>query len=262
MISGRSSETTYEQTENLKPGKHLLGDGRAAKHVTALEHEHLAPRPREVGGARQAVVPAADDDRVVPHRILMNDVRRHQELERRNAVEFLVILILSLMPVGSAFHARTLALCESLNYRDWAGYYAVSAYETHHEHEYNAIRNACARDRCLAAVQVPRVGPRRDAARRSRRSPATCRGCRVGQVYYTPWCDEDGKVIDDGTVTRVSEQVFRWTAADPNLRWFTENASGLTSGIEDISEQVAALALQGPTSARLLRQVSTARSTR
>ena len=48
------------------------------------------------------------------------------------------------VPVGSAFHARTLELCESLNYRDWAGYYAVSAYETHHEHEYNAIRNACA----------------------------------------------------------------------------------------------------------------------
>ena len=47
------------------------------------------------------------------------------------------------MPVGSAFHARTRELCESLNYRDWAGYYAVSAYETHHEHEYNALRNAC-----------------------------------------------------------------------------------------------------------------------
>jgi aminomethyltransferase len=78
---------------------------------------------------------------------------------------------------------------------------------------------------------------------------------QVGQVFYTPWCDEDGKVIDDGTVTRVSEQVFRWTAADPNLRWFTENASGLNVGIEDISETMAALALQGPTSARLLAQV-------
>jgi aminomethyltransferase len=62
-------------------------------------------------------------------------------------------------------------------------------------------------------------------------------------------------VIDDGTVTRVSHQVFRWTAADPNLRWFTENASGLDAHIEDISEEVAALALQGPTSARLLREV-------
>ncbi len=77
----------------------------------------------------------------------------------------------------------------------------------------------------------------------------------VGQVYYTPWCDEDGKVIDDGTVTRLSEQVFRWTAADPNLRWLTENSSGLDVAIEDISETVAALALQGPTSARLLREV-------
>ncbi len=56
-------------------------------------------------------------------------------------------------------------------------------------------------------------------------------------------------------MTRLSEQAFRWTAADPNLRWLTENASGLNVGIEDISESVAALALQGPTSARLLQQV-------
>ena len=63
-------------------------------------------------------------------------------------------------------------------------------------------------------------------------------------------------VIDDGTVTRVDDQVYRWTAADPNLRWFTENASGLNVRIEDMSESVAALALQGPTSARLLQQVS------
>jgi len=74
----------------------------------------------------------------------------------------------------------------------------------------------------------------------------------IGQVYYTPWCDERGKVIDDGTVTRVSEHTFRWTAADPSLRWFSQNAVGLTVGIDDISEQVAALALQGPTSAGVL----------
>jgi aminomethyltransferase len=78
----------------------------------------------------------------------------------------------------------------------------------------------------------------------------------VGQVYYTPWCDEEGKVIDDGTVTRIDEQTYRWTAADPNLRWLTENAAGLDVRVEDISELIAALALQGPTSAGLLRQVS------
>jgi aminomethyltransferase len=158
------------------------------------------------------------------------------------------------VPIGSAFHARTLELCESLNYRDWAGYYAVSAYETHHDHEYNAIRNACALIDISPLYKYRLSGPdamrlvnrviTRDASRMS-----------VGQVFYTPWCDEDGKVIDDGTVTRVADQVFRWTAADPNLRWLTENASGLNVGIEDISESVAALALQGPTSAGLLKQV-------
>ena len=158
------------------------------------------------------------------------------------------------MPVGSAFHARTLELCESLNYRDWAGYYAVSAYETHHEHEYNAIRNACALIDISPLFKYHISGP--DAVRLvNRLITRDASRMNIGQVFYTPWCDEDGKVIDDGTVTRLSGQMFRWTAADPNLRWFTENASGLNAGIEDVSESVAALALQGPTSARLLKQI-------
>src|ERR687883_480527 len=48
------------------------------------------------------------------------------------------------MPIGTAFHERTFPLCESLSYREWSGYYTVSSYEPHHEHEYNAIRNAVA----------------------------------------------------------------------------------------------------------------------
>lgn len=161
------------------------------------------------------------------------------------------------MPVPSAFHARTHELCESLNYRDWAGYYAVSAYETHHEHEYNAIRNACAVIDVSPLFKYRVSGP--DATRLvDRVITRDAKKLAVGQVYYTPWCDEEGQVIDDGTVTRVSDQVYRWTAADPNLRWLTTNAAGLDVQVEDITEQVAALALQGPTSARLLRQVSTA----
>ncbi len=80
----------------------------------------------------------------------------------------------------------------------------------------------------------------------------------VGQVYYTPWCDEHGRVIDDGTVSRLEEQRFRWTAADPNLRWFSQNAIGMDVVIEDVSERVAAVALQGPTSAGLLHAVAKA----
>jgi aminomethyltransferase len=161
------------------------------------------------------------------------------------------------VPIGSAFHERTQPLCESLNYRDWSGYYAVSAYETHHDHEYNAIRNACAVIDISPLYKYRVSGP--DATRLVNRIiTRDASKMSVGQVYYTPWCDEDGKVIDDGTVTRVAEQVYRWTAADPSLRWITENASGLDVAVEDVSEQVAALALQGPASARLLRLVAAA----
>ncbi|NQW02952.1 MAG: aminomethyl transferase family protein [Acidobacteria bacterium] len=161
------------------------------------------------------------------------------------------------MPVGTPFHERTFPLCQSLNYRDWAGFYTVSSYEAHHDHEYNAVRNGAAlfdisplfkylitgRD---AVTLVDRVITR-DAQR-----------LQVGQVIYTPWCNEQGQVLDDGTVTRVADERFRLTAAEPNLRWLRQHAAGLQAEVEDVSERVAALAIQGPTSARLLRQVAEA----
>lgn len=155
------------------------------------------------------------------------------------------------MPIGTAFHERTLALCESLNYREWSGYYAVSSYEPHHEHEYNAIRNAAALIDVSPLFKYRLKG--RDATRLvDRIVTRDMRKVSVGQVIYTPWCDERGKVIDDGTVSRLAENSYRWTAADPSLRWFTQNASDLDVEIEDISEEISALALQGPTSGRLL----------
>ena len=161
------------------------------------------------------------------------------------------------MPIGTAVHERTFALCESLNYREWSGYYAVSAYEGHHEHEYNAIRNAAALIDVSPLFKYRVTG--RDAARFvDRLITRDVSKMTPGQVYYTPWCDEHGKVIDDGTVSRLDAQTFRWTAADPSLRWFTQNAAGMEVHVEDISEEVAALALQGPTAAKLLRAVAKA----
>jgi aminomethyltransferase len=158
------------------------------------------------------------------------------------------------MPVGTAFHERTFQLCESLNYREWSGYYAVSSYEPHHEHEYNAIRNAAALIDISPLFKYRVSG--KDATRLvDRIITRDMRKVSVGQVIYTPWCDEHGKVIDDGTVSRLEENTYRWTAADPSLRWFTHNAAGMDVQIEDISESVAALALQGPTSGRLLRSL-------
>ena len=161
------------------------------------------------------------------------------------------------MPVGTPFHERTFALCESLNYREWSGYYTVSAYETHHEHEYNAIRNAAALIDVSPLFKYHLSGP--DATRLVNRVITRDAGrMQVGQVYYTPWCDEQGKVIDDGTVARLAEDAYRWTAADPTLRWLHQNAAGMRVEIEDVSERIAALALQGPTSAGVLRAASDA----
>jgi aminomethyltransferase len=161
------------------------------------------------------------------------------------------------VPIGTAVHERTLPLCTSLNYREWSGFYAVSVYETHHEHEYNAIRNASALIDVTPLFKYLVTG--RDATKFVNRVLARdINKVSVNQVIYCCWCDEDGKVIDDGTITRLEENTYRWTAADPNLRWFRQNAIGLDVQIEDITEQLAALALQGPTSGRLLKSIAEA----
>jgi glycine cleavage system T protein (aminomethyltransferase) len=161
------------------------------------------------------------------------------------------------MPVGTAFHERTFPLCQSLNYREWSGYYAVSVYEVHHEHEYNAIRNACALIDITPLYKYLVTG--KDATKLVNRIiTRDINKVAVGQVIYCCWCDEQGKVIDDGTITRLEENKYRWTAADPSLRWFRQNGLNMDVQIEDISEKTAALALQGPTSGKLLKSVAEA----
>ena len=155
------------------------------------------------------------------------------------------------MSVGTAFHSRTLAQNRKMQWREWSGYFAASVYADYHDIEYNAIREQAAlidvsplykyeihgRD---AELLVNRVITR-DATK-----------LKVGQVYYTPWCDEAGKVVDDGTIHRLGTSAYRWTAADPQYRWLKLNAAGLEVEIEDVSESTAALALQGPLSRAVL----------
>jgi len=156
------------------------------------------------------------------------------------------------MPIGTPFHPRTSALCESMSWRDWAGYFAVSAYEATHEREYNAIRQAAALIDVSPLFKYRVSG--RDATRLvDRIVTRDVPKMAVGQVSYTHWCDGDGKVIDDGTVSRLGPELYRWTAAEPNLRWIRQNAYGLEVEIEDVSDRLAALALQGPTSREILR---------
>jgi aminomethyltransferase len=161
------------------------------------------------------------------------------------------------LPIGTALHERTFPLCESLNYREWSGYYAVSVYEMHHEHEYNAIRESAALFDISPLFKYVITGP--DSRKLLDRVVTRDMGkVAVGQMIYTPWCDEQGKVIDDGTVSRLAETTYRLTSADPSFRWLHQNALGMNVKIEDVSEKVAAVALQGPTSAKVLRKVSDA----
>jgi aminomethyltransferase len=156
------------------------------------------------------------------------------------------------MSEGTAFHRRTAPLNRKLQWREWAGYWAASAYSDSWDIEYNAIRNQAALIDVTPLYKYLVGGP--DAARLidrvQVRNPAKL---AVGQVWYTCWCDEQGKVVDDGTITRLDDQRYRWTAADPQLRWFRMNARGLDVSIEDVTDTTAAVALQGPCSRDVLQ---------
>jgi aminomethyltransferase len=152
------------------------------------------------------------------------------------------------------FHARTAPLCHSQAWRRWAGYVVASSYELLHDREYHAIRSAAALFDVSPLYKYLIGG--RDAVRLlDRVVTRDVTQCKVGQVVYTPWCDGDGKQIDDGTISRLGEHSYRLTAADPNLRWLHRNAAGLEVTIEDVSERTAALSLQGP-NARAILQVA------
>lgn len=155
------------------------------------------------------------------------------------------------------FHARTAALMQANQWRRWAGYTAASAYEMTHDREYLAMRNACALIDISPLCKYQVDGP--DALRfLNRLVTRDVSACPVGGMLYTPWCDSRGKVIDDGTIARLGEQRYRLTSAEPNLRWLEDNATGMDVRIADVSEQIAALALQGPTSRRLLQTLTDA----
>ena len=156
---------------------------------------------------------------------------------------------------GTPFHERTGPLCQGGNWRRWAGHLSASSYEPGHEHEYQAIRSACALIDVSPLYKYRLSGP--GAAALANRVFTRDVGRQdVGQVYYTPWCDAAGKVRDDGTLHRLRASDFRLTSAEPTLKWLHENARGLDVRIEEETEQVAALALQGPRSRDLLQRIN------
>jgi len=157
----------------------------------------------------------------------------------------------------SPFHPRTAPLVRAQTWRRWSGYQMASAYDPHPDREYAAIRNAAALIDVSPLYKYRITGP--DAARLlDRMVTRDVTRCRVGQVFYTPWCDAAGKVIDDGTISRLDEGTFRLTSAESSLRWLRMNAVGMHVAIEDVSESTGAVSLQGPLARLVLQQVSPA----
>ena len=158
------------------------------------------------------------------------------------------------MPIGTPFHSRTSALSESQNWRNWSGYFVAGSYDVMHDYEYHAIRNTAAlidvsplfkyEIRGRDALKLVNRVMTRDAAK-----------CAVGQALYGCLCEDDGAVIQDGTVFRLGEEHFRFHLADPSLRWLFLNAAGMDVVIEEVSEQIAALALQGPNAFNIVQQL-------
>jgi aminomethyltransferase len=153
--------------------------------------------------------------------------------------------------VGTAFHSRTAALNRKMQWREWSGYFASSVYADFHDIEYNAIREAAALIDVSPLYKYVVSGP--DATQLvDRVVTRDATKLAVGSVMYTPWCDEHGKVVDDGTIHRLDDERYRWTAADPQLRWLRQNSAGLDVTIDEETETTAALALQGPLSRDIL----------
>ncbi len=163
------------------------------------------------------------------------------------------------MTVGTAFHPRTAPLNARMRWREWSGFFTASEYHASHVIEYNAIREAAALIDVSPLFKYELRGP--DALRLvDRLITRDATKLTPGRVFYTPWCDEHGKVIDDGTIHRLDDdeggQVIRWTAADPQYRWLHLNAHDLEVEIEDVSERDAAIALQGPLAREVLQAAS------
>ncbi|HUF39270.1 MAG TPA: aminomethyltransferase family protein [Anaerolineales bacterium] len=154
----------------------------------------------------------------------------------------------------TSLHPRTSTLNQTHEWRLWSGYLGAGMYEHYHEREYWAIRNSAGLIDVSPLFKYEIMGPdARMAVNRIMTRDITA--CRVGQVFYSPWCDDDGKMVDDGTISRLDDDRFRITAADPSLRWFQDCAAGMAVAIRDVSDDLAALALQGPRSREILRHL-------
>ena len=155
----------------------------------------------------------------------------------------------------SPFFERTSKINTSQEWKRWGGFLAATKYDLCHDNEYFAIRTkAGLLD--ISPLYKYRIKGKDSIFFINRLVTRDISICEVGQVMYSPWCDENGKVIDDGTIQRLGKEDFRLTSAEPNLSWLELNSYGLDIKIYDESDKISALALQGPNSREIINSIS------
>jgi len=155
----------------------------------------------------------------------------------------------------SPFFERTSQINQAQEWKRWGGYLSATQYDLHHENEYFAIRTKAALFD-ISPLYKYSIKGKDSTILLNRLITRNLLTCKVGQAMYTPWCNEEGKVIDDGTVQKLSENEYLLTSAEPNLTWLIENSTDFNVSINDVSRNKAALSLQGPNSREILNSIS------
>ena len=155
------------------------------------------------------------------------------------------------MTLETPFHPRTAELNQARRWRKWSGFFIADSYLQAHDLEYHAVRFSAALFDVTPMCKYRVSGP--DAAKLVDRV-ITRRVDRIKpmRAIYTPWCDQDGRVLDDGTVALLADGSYFWTAAEPQHGWLDAASEGLNVTIEDLTERLCALSLQGPCSRDVL----------
>ena len=151
------------------------------------------------------------------------------------------------------FHERARVLSQVDSFVPWAGYSTVDVFSTM-EQEYFAIRNATTLFDLTPMVKYRIAGM--DAARfLNRLITRDVSRLKINRVSYCVWCNDDGQIIDDGTLFRLGESEYRLCTAEWQLDWLLASAIGFDVQIDEVTADIAALAMQGPTSCAVLKSM-------
>ena len=144
-------------------------------------------------------------------------------------------------------------LIETRAFRQWSGYNTLTVFSSV-EHEYFAIRNSASLFDMSPMIKYQISGPDAEAFL-NRLVTRDVRKLRKNRVTYTMWCNDDGHVIDDGTIFRLGKEKFLLCTGERQLDWFLYSAIGFDVQVREITQDIAALALQGPTSCAVLKKL-------